>query len=119
KVVEFNIYDNHYLQGYAVYTYKSLDANGNPVGLSEVTDGVIPIYDGEFNSTTRVSLDVTSKWEEIVENGGKLYVQVMDYARNSTTAFIQLDKSEVSDITTTRDARDTYNIDINGQVDLA
>lgn len=119
KVVEFNIYDNHYLQGYAVYTYKSLDANGNPVGLSEVTDGVIPVYDGEFNSTTRVSLDVTSKWAEIMENGGKLYVQVMDYARNSTTEFIQLDKSEVSDITTTRDARDTYNIDINGQVDLA
>ncbi len=119
KYVEFNIYDNHYLQGYTVYTYESLDANGNPVGLTPVTDSVIPVYDGEFNSSTTISLNVTSKWSQIMANGGKLYVQVMDYARNTTTGFITLEKSDVDNITTTRDARDNYTININGQVDLA
>ena len=119
KTVEFNIYDNHYLQGLAVYTYESLDKNGNPVGLTSITDGVVPVYDGEFNSSTRVSLDVTSHWSLIQENGGKLYVQVMDYARNSTTAFVQLEQNDDLQLSKTRDARDNYSIDINGQVDLS
>ena len=119
KIVEFNVYDNHYLQGYIVYTYEDLDENGNPTGLTSVTNGVIPVYNGEFNSSTRISLDVTAYWSLIEKNGGKLYVQFMDYAKNSTTGFVTLEKCDVESITTTRDARDNYSIDINGQVDLA
>ena len=90
KIVEFNVYDNHYLQGYIVYTYEDLDENGNPTGLTSVTNGVIPVYNGEFNSSTRISLDVTAYWSLIEKNGGKLYVQFMDYAKNSTTGFVTL-----------------------------
>ena len=71
KIVEFNVYDNHYLQGYIVYTYEDLDENGNPTGLTSVTNGVIPVYNGEFNSSTRISLDVTAYWSLIEKNGGK------------------------------------------------
>ncbi len=119
KEIEFNIYDNHYLQGYIVYTYESLDENGNPVGLTPVTDSVVPVRDGEFNSSTRVTLDVTSKWSQIVANGGKLYVQAMDYARNSTTEFITLEKSEISRIEMTRSSYANQSISQNAQVDLS
>lgn len=118
KYVELNLYDNHYLQGYALYTYEDV-VNGNPVGLTSLTDGVIPVYNGSFNTTNRVSFDVTAYWSLIQQNGGKLYVQVMDYAKNSTTAFIQLEKCDDLQISATRDANESYTIDINGQVDLA
>jgi len=32
RYIDFNVYDNHYLQGYIVYTYDSIDAEGNLVG---------------------------------------------------------------------------------------
>ncbi|HIX09716.1 MAG TPA: leucine-rich repeat protein [Firmicutes bacterium] len=119
KEIEFNIYDNHYLQGIAVYTYSQTDAGGNPIDLTPITDGVLPIYDGEFNSSTRVTLNATPYWSTIAENGYRLYVQVYDYARNMTSATIELGQCDDLQLDKTRDARDNYTIDINGTVDLA
>lgn len=124
KVIEFNIYDNHYLQGYTVYTYERME-NGNMIGLTAITDGVIPVYNGEFNSSTRVSLDVTAYWSLIEQNGGNIYVQVMDYARNSTTAYIDIDESVVSDpddirLEKTREgSAESFSIRVNEQMDLS
>ncbi len=120
KTVEFNVYDNHYLQGFILYTYESLDANGDPVGLTNISNGVIPVYNGEFNGTTRVSVDVTSYWSAIEKNNGNLYVQFMDYAKNSAQFSVQVKECEDVRLDYTRDVRDdhTYTVRPNGQIDL-
>ncbi len=118
KTVEFNVHDNHYLQGYLVYTYESIDENGEPTGLTAITDSVVPIYNGEFNGTTRVSLDVTSYWDLIVKNNYQLYVQFMDYAKNGDEFFVKLKECDEVRLEKTRNAREQYTIRPNGDVDL-
>ncbi len=117
KQVEFNVYDNHYLQGFIVYTYES-ENNGSFTGLTSLTSGVVPVYDGERNGTTRVSLDVTQYWSKIQKNGGKLYVQFMDYAKNSDQFFVTLEECNDVRLEKTRSARDDYTIATYGQIDL-
>lgn len=119
KELEFYVHDNHYLQAYLLYTYESLDENGEPVGLTSISNGVIPVYDGEFNGTTRVSLNVTPYWSTIEKNGGKLYVQFMDYAKNSDQFFVTLKECSDVKLEKTRSAKDReYTIRPGEQLDL-
>ena len=117
RYIDFNVYDNHYLQGYIVYTYDSIDAEGNLVGQKPIVSGVMPIT-GEYNATTTVTLNVTSVWKQIRDCGGKLYVQFMDYAKNTSTYKVRLEPSDVMKLEKTRNAKDEYSIAVNGQLDL-
>ncbi len=125
KTLQFNVYDNHYLQGFAVYTYDHLDANGSPVGLVELSDGVIPAYyfDPELNDVTSLELDVSAYWSVIQEHGGNIYLQVMDYAKNTTTYAVNVNDCQIEgtdmQLEKTRTARDEYTIDQGSRLDLA
>lgn len=117
RYIDFSVYDNHYLQGYIVYTYDDIDEEGNLVNQEALVRGVIPIT-GEYNATTTVTLDVTTGWRKIQDHGGKLYVQFIDYAKNFSTYHIQLEPSDVMKLEKTRTAKDEYTIAVNGQLDL-
>ena len=117
RYIDFSVYDNHYLQGYIVYTYDDIDAEGNLVNQKPLISGVIPVT-GEYNATTTVTLNVTSSWRQVQDCGGKLYVQFMDYAKNYSTYKVQLEPSEVMKLEKTRTAKDEYSISVNGQLDL-
>ena len=133
-VLDLSLYDNHYIQGYAVYTYesKTYRYNGNHRyasynELTSLTNGVIPV-DGEFNTDTLCSLNISGYWDLITrKNEGKLYVTLYDYAKNMTEIEIVIDESVKKDdlkITKARSAiidENTdreYYIQPNGQFDL-
>ncbi len=120
KTVEFNVHDNHYLQAFVLYTYSSVDAQGEPLDVTSISNGVIPVYNGEFNGSTTVSYDVTAYWDLIEKNGGKLYVEFMDYAKNSQYFKVDLNDHICTDVRLekTRTARDEYTINPNGQLNL-
>ena len=132
--LDLSIYDNHYIQGYSVYTYesKSYKYNGNEKyvsykELTSLTNGVVPV-DGEFNDDTICSIDISGYWDLITrKNEGKLYVVLYDYAKNMTEIEIVIDdKVQKSDLKITKDRSAIidentdreYYVQPNAQLDL-
>lgn len=134
--LEMNLYDNHYMQGYSIYTYEGKEfVNGYErlTGVTSLVDGVIPV-DGEFNTDTLCSHDISGYWDIIQKNGGKLYVMMYDYAKNSSAyeMVITDDEQDVADPDNTvliepnsdlkikkdRKAREDYTLKVNEQYDL-
>ncbi|MDE7405982.1 MAG: leucine-rich repeat protein [Clostridiales bacterium] len=134
--LEMGLYDNHYMQGYAVYTYSEKEMINGYERLADVTslrNGVIPV-NGEFNSETLCSLDISGYWNKIKENGGKLYVTLYDYAKNSASfELVVSEDDDVADsdgvlvvtpkddltITKNRNVRDDYTVKVNEQLDFS
>lgn len=120
--LDLTVYDNHYIQGFSLGTYSVLDSEGPdgqyiPGDMLNLSDGVIPIT-SEYRSNTTVSLDISSYWDKIAKNGYKMYVTLYDYANNSRSFEIVLDKETDLRIEKKRTARDSYTVATNGQTDL-
>lgn len=136
-LLEMSLFDNHYVQGFGVYTYGGKETISGYERLTDVTslkNGLIPA-NGEFNTETLCSIDISGYWNKIMENDGKLYVSVYDYAKNGSS--FELVVSEVGDttinpdadmvvtpkedltITKNRNVRDDYTIKVNEQLDFS
>lgn len=76
KYIEFDVYDNHVLQSYVLYT-------SNQVSLT----GHIPFYTG-IGETTTVRHDITDYVEYLTDS--KLMIYVDDYAMNYTAYIVTL-----------------------------
>lgn len=113
------VYDNHYIQGYFIYTYSSISPDGTINDQEALIDGCIPVEDGERNSTTSISLDITNYYSDILKKGGKLYVEFVDYAKNRSSYTIDLNglAKDVTDIQI-QDGHESYTLRINRQVNL-
>ncbi len=120
KDIDLYIYDNHYIQGAIAYTYENKLGEDYFEGLTALADGVIPATDSVENGVTRITVPATAYWSILEKNGGKLYIETFDYARNSRSYEINIADAiaEVSKLEKTRDAREEYTIRINGQLDL-
>ena len=118
RALNMYAYDNHYIQGYFIYTYSSISPDGTVNDQEALIDGCIPV-DGDRNSTTSISLDITNVYADILEKGGKLYVELIDYAKNRSSYSIDLN-STVKDVTDIqlKDGKDAYTLRINKQVNL-
>lgn len=118
RALNMYAYDNHYIQGYFIYTCSSISPDGTVNDQEALIDGCIPV-DGERNETTSISLDITNNYADILEKGGKLYVQLIDYAKNSSTYMIDLNGTvkDVTDIQI-KNGKDSYTLRINKQVNL-
>lgn len=121
--LDLSIYDNHYLQGFSVSTYKTVhkdEATGNDYfdeGYASITGGVIPV-DGNFNSDTTLTVDITSYWSKIQENGGQIYVTCMDYAKNFSSITAEIKEETDLRIEKKRTASDAYTVRPNDRLDL-
>ncbi|MCH5155317.1 MAG: leucine-rich repeat protein [Clostridiales bacterium] len=135
--LELSLYDNHYMQGFALYTYGGKELISGYERLTDVTslkNGVVPV-DGEFNSETLCSVDISGYWNKIIENEGKLYVTLYDYAKNSSSfelvvsetgddsanpdASLVISPKEDLTITKNRNVRDNYTVKVNEQLDFS
>lgn len=124
--LDLTMYDNHYLAGYTVYTYsKKTTTDTGRVEyedfVSLTPNGVVPM-DGNFNSDTVDSIDISGYWDTICKNNGNLYVAIYDYAKNNVALEVQIDEASVrkSDIiiSKTASAASGYTIAPTGQLDL-
>lgn len=118
QYLDLTMYDNHYIQGIALYTYEGKDKNGNLTGIKSLYSGVVPVA-SEFNKDTTFSFDVSSYWSYIQANGGKLYVTAYDYAKNGRSIEIVVEQETDLRIEKTRSAKDEYSVVPNGQIDLS
>ncbi|MCH5153611.1 MAG: leucine-rich repeat protein [Clostridiales bacterium] len=117
--LDLTMYDNHYLQCYAAYTYEGIDENNYITGVTTLAKGGVIPANGEFNRDNTLTLDITQYWSQIQANGGKLYVTAYDYAKNMSSFEIVLTEETDLQITKTRTARDEYTVVPNGQIDLS
>lgn len=119
RALNMYVYDNHYIQGYFIYTYSSISPDGTINDQEALIDGCIPVEDGERNSTTSISLDITNYYSDILKKGGKLYVEFVDYAKNRSSYTIDLNglAKDVTDIQI-QDGHESYTLRINRQVNL-
>ena len=121
--LDLTAYDNHYIQGYSVYTYGKMGSSGYPTDYTTFTNGLIPAeisgrVTPAYNGNTTFSLDVTSYWETIKKNGGKLYVTLYDYAKNDKSFQVVIKEEDDLKISKTSKALDRYRIAPNAQIDL-
>ena len=135
--LELSLHDNNYMQGFGVYTYGGTEIISGYERLTDVTsikDGLIPV-DGEFNSNTLCSVDISGYWNKIMENDGKLYITLYDYAKNTSSFYLVINEegdsaanpdadlvvSPNSDLTITknRNVRDNYTVKVNEQLDFS
>ena len=118
RVLNMYVYDNQYIQGMIVYTYSDILSDGTVVDRENFANGVIPI-DTERNETTTISLDLTNRYYDILNKGGKLLVTFIDYAKNQSTYSIDLNglEKQVTDIKVVN-GRETYNLGVNRTIDL-
>ena len=117
-ILELTLFDNHYIQGYAVYTYSGKDSDGMLTGVTSLADGMIPA-DSEFNTNTKFELNVSQYWSTIQANGGKMYVTVYDYAKNQASYEVVAKQESDLRIEKTRNAKDSYVLVPNGQIDMS
>lgn len=115
--LDFYVYDNHYLQAYQLGSFGSIDENGNYVNRVPFHNYVIPAYDAKRNSVTRFTYEITQYWDDIWANDGKLYVELIDYAKNTTDYEITL-PSSLADTLGFRTTMRQVNTRVNEMVDL-
>lgn len=117
--LDLTMFDNHYLQCYAVYTYEGIDADNNITGVTTLAKGGVIPANGEFNRDNTLTLDISQYWSQIQANGGKLYLTAYDYAKNMSTYEIVIQEEADLQISKTRTARDEYTVVPNGQIELS
>lgn len=97
-LLDMYLYDNHYLQAMIMSTFSGEVGVGGYLEDEELlTDGIYPLT-SQRGATTKLTFDITSKYDTIMRNGGNIALQVMDYALNSasfTMKIPQLDPSVV------------------------
>lgn len=129
RYLDLAFYDNHYIQGFYLATYDSVDSEGNLVNSESLLDGMIPTPDFTRGNVNNYKLDITEYWTKIQAKGGKLYVEVVDYAKNRQGYFLTLDdvispiegisfKETSKDPVTGEEIYRGYTVRPNGQVDL-
>ena len=129
RYLDLAFYDNHYIQGFYLTTYDSVDSEGNLVNSESLLDGMIPTPDFTRGNVNNYKLDITEYWTKIQAKGGKLYVEVVDYAKNKQGYFLTLDdvispiegisfKETSKDPVTGEEIYRGYTVRPNGQVDL-
>lgn len=101
RSLTMNVYDNHYLQGYFVYTCDGVDANGNYINQKQLFKGCVPV-DGERASNNVLTLDITNRYNDLLtnaKNGKKLLVVFVDYAKNMSSYMIDLSTDTAQEAT--------------------
>ena len=110
-------YDNHYIQGYQLGTYKSVAADGSMTERKSFHNAVIPMMDGKRNAENRITYDITQYWEEIWKNDGNIYIELLDYAKNRSAFQLQIPSSNAEEIKFSSTMR-AVNTRVNEVVDL-
>ena len=117
-ILETYVFDNHYIQGYAIGTYNGLDGDGNMTEQESFHNYIIPYYDGKRNSENRIEYDITDYWEDINNNGGKIYLQVIDYAKNTSIYQLELPDSSATAISFKSSVKNV-SLTVNGTKDVS
>ena len=115
RYLDITMYDNHYIQGFSVMTYSGAEPLNSTV--TRFTNGMIPV-EGEFNSSTTVTLEITGYWDRVVSNNGQLYISIYDYAKNYSVYTAAIRRETDVHVETTRNAPTTLTVAINGQRNL-
>ena len=116
-ILDFYAYDNHYIQGYEIGSFKSVNPDGSFVDELPFHRYMVPMTDGKRNAENRISYDITQYWDEIQKNGGNIYVELTDYAKNQSMFHLQLPSSKAEKIAFTSSMR-AVNTRVNEVVDL-
>ncbi|MDE6402033.1 MAG: leucine-rich repeat protein, partial [Clostridiales bacterium] len=75
--------------------------------------------DSEFNSNTKFELNISQYWSTVQANGGKMYVTIYDYAKNQASYEVVAKQETDLRIEKTRNAKDSYVLVPNGQIDMS
>lgn len=110
------LYDNHYLQCLVAATYRSIS------GGSLVDDVRFDRYPIPLNSargtTNKITLDLTSHWNDISDRDEQLYFEVYDYAKNRSSFQVKLPKLTAEETTFAREKDTKYYLSKGETVDI-
>lgn len=114
--LDMTVYDNHYLQGYSLMTFKGNSAQTSSE-YKHMVDGIVPV-DVERNTANTISFEITKYWNTIQANNGNVYIAFYDYAKNVSVVEAKIQKEVDVHIGKTRTAPENISMPINGQRDL-
>lgn len=116
-LLDIYAYDNHYIQGYQIGTFSSINPDKTVNDFKPFHHYVIPLSDGKRNTENKITYDITQYWNEIQKNNGNIYVELIDYAKNTAEFQLRIPSSNAEQIkfkSTTRSA----SVRVNEVVDL-
>lgn len=104
--LDLDIYDNHYPQAVILcYSENDDGENTDMQTIKLATDYVVPVINPAKNTINTVSIDISDFYEQY---GGRLFVEIDDYALNHNTYYIIPDYSKTT-ATCPGDFKLTYN----------
>ena len=104
--LDLDIFDNHYPQAIILcYSERDDGENTDLQTIKLATDYIIPVLNPVKNSINTVSIDISDFYDQY---GGRLFVEIDDYALNHNTYFIIPDYSKTTS-TCPGDFKLTYN----------
>ncbi|MCM1533382.1 MAG: leucine-rich repeat protein [Corallococcus sp.] len=115
--LDLYVYDNHYLQGYAMGTFSYLNEDGSFEDQQSFFRYVMPYTNGRRNAENRITYEITDYWSQITANDGNVYLQVIDYAKNISILHLTLPSSKAENIAF-KSTKRNVNIRVNGAEDL-
>jgi lactocepin len=97
--LQMPIFDNHYLQAYKLSTYEGVAADGTLVGETLFHDRVKPVYESVRGAINVIEYDITDYMTAINRNGEQLYLELIDYAKNTSSFRIRLPRVSGEELT--------------------
>ena len=116
-MLDIYAYDNHYVQGYQIGTYSSANPDGSVNGYKAFHNNIMPLPDGKRNTENKITYDITQYWDEIKANDGNIYLELIDYAKNTSEFQLKIPSSEAQEIKWTSTMRQA-NLRVNEVIDM-
>lgn len=116
--LDMYVYDNHYLQAYTMSSISGITASGTLLDQKSLFNMTVPI-NGGCGVTNVITYELTDVWNDLISSGRSIYVEFLDYAKNTSAFEVKLPEVNATDFTYNRTSATAFTIGLNESMELA
>ena len=116
--LDMYVYDNHYIQCYALASIQGIASDGTLIDRKAMFENTEPVTGG-FGVTNKITYQISSSdWNYLFNNGRMLYVEFIDYAKNTSAFSIQLPEVDAEAFTFGKVSDSRYTVAVGQSLDV-
>lgn len=116
--LDMYVYDNHYLQAYTMSSISGITASGTLLDEESLFNMTVPI-NGGCGVTNLITYELTDVWNDLIASGRSVYVEFLDYAKNTSAFEIKLPEVNATDFTYNKTGATAFTVGLNESMNLA
>lgn len=116
--LDMYVYDNHYLQAYTMSSISGISESGSLLNQKQLFNMTVPV-NGGCGVTNVITYELTSVWNELISEGRSIYVEFLDYAKNTSAFEVKLPEVNATDFTYNRNSATAFTIGLGEEMNLA